>query len=138
MYLVKMLISKGIETAIREAFIENDLSHLMDRMVFFTSDSTSVNSGLEIGLITHFQENGMDWPLFIWCVSHCLELALKDSLSDALSDIFEGLTFLFLLYKKSSKKLRELRQLHEVLKNVYTFENNQVRPSKATGTRWLL
>ena len=59
----------------------------------------------------------MDWLVFVWCLSHRLELVLKDSLSDAMSDIFEGLTtFLFLLYKKSSKKLRELRQLHRSVK----------------------
>ena len=38
----QVAVSKGIETATREAFIENDLSHLMDRMMFFTSDGTSI------------------------------------------------------------------------------------------------
>ena len=66
-------------------------------------------------------------------MSHRLELALKDSLADVMSDIHEVLTFLFCLYKKSSKKLRELRQLHAVLKDVYSFENDQVRPSKASA-----
>lgn len=127
----------GIETAIREAFVENGLPHLLDRMVFFASDGTNVNSGLKSGLITVFQEKGLDWLAFVWCLSHRLELALKDSLSDAMSDIHEVLTSLFYLYKKSSKKLRELRQLHTVLKDVYTLENDQVRPSKASGTRWI-
>ena len=54
-----------------------------------------------------------------------------------MSDIHEVLTFLFYLYKNSSKKLRELRQLHAVLKDVYSFENDQVRPSKESGTRWI-
>ena len=35
----------GIETAIREAFTENGLSHLLDHMVFFASDGANVNSG---------------------------------------------------------------------------------------------
>ena len=127
----------GTETAIREAFTENGLSHLLDHMVFFASDGANVNSGLKSGLITVLQEKGLHWVSFIWCLSHRLELALKDSLSDAMSDVHEVLTSLFYLYKKSSKKLRELRQLHAVLKDVYTFNNDQVRPSKASGTRWI-
>ena len=127
----------GIETAIREAFTENGLSHFSDHMVFFASDGANVNSGLKSGLITVFQEKGLHWVSFIWCLSHRLELALKDSLSDAMSNVHEVLTSLFYLYKKSSKKLRELRQLHAVLKDVYTFDNDQVRPSKASGTRWI-
>lgn len=52
-----------------------------------------------------------------------------------MDDIHEVLTFLFYLHKKTSKKLSELGQLLEVLKDVYSFENDQVRPSKASGTR---
>ena len=127
----------GIETAIREALTENGLSHLLDHMVFFASDGANVNSGLKSGLITLFHEKGLHWVSFIWCLSHQLELALKDNLSDVMSDVHEVLTSLFYLYKKSSKKLRELHQLHTVLKDVYTFDNDQVRPSKAGGTRWI-
>ena len=54
-----------------------------------------------------------------------------------MDDIHEVLTFLFYLHKKTSKKLSELGQLLEVLKDVYSFENDQVRPSKASGTRWI-
>ena len=55
-------------------------------MVFFASDGANVNSGLKSGLITQFQENGLHWVAFVWCLSHRLELALKDSLADAMSD----------------------------------------------------
>ena len=56
----------GIEIAIREAFVENDLVHLMDWMMFFASDGASIkNSGLKNGLTTHFQENGLDWLVFV-------------------------------------------------------------------------
>ena len=47
------------------------------------------------------------------------------------------LTFLFYLYNKSGKNLREVSQLHVVLKVVYSFKNDQVRPSKVSGTRWV-
>ena len=33
--------------------------------------------------------------------------------------------------------MRELCSLHEILKDVYTFENGEVKPCKTTGTRWI-
>ena len=51
--------AKGTETAIGQAFAENDLSHLVFRMVFFASDGANVNSVLKSGLITQFQESGL-------------------------------------------------------------------------------
>ena len=81
-------------------------------MVFLASDGASVNSDLKNGLIAKFRDSGMEWVAFVWCLSHRLELALKDSLSDHMNDISASLVNLFYLYNKSSKKLRELRQLH--------------------------
>ena len=56
----------------------------------------------------------MNWVTFVWCLSHHLELALKDSLAEAMKDISRSLIHLFYLYNKSSKKLRELRQLRMI------------------------
>ena len=42
-----------------------------------------------------------------------------------------------MVYTGLHLQLRELRQLHAVLKDIYSFENDQVRPSKASGTRWI-
>ena len=78
---------KWIETTIRYAFAENDLWHLVFHVFFFGSDGANVNSGLKSGLITQFQETGLNWVGYVWCISHHLELALKDSLPDAMSGI---------------------------------------------------
>ena len=69
-------------------------------MISFANDAANVNSGLKSGLATQFHESGLHWVAFVWCLSHHLEFALKDSLADAMSDIHEVLTFLFYLYKK--------------------------------------
>ena len=44
---------------------------------------------------------------------------------------------LYYMYKQSSKKLRELKKLYEVLKNSYEFQNAALRPEKSSGTRWI-
>ena len=87
---------------------------------------------------SQFRESGQEWLPFVWCLSHRLELALKDALADVMEPIKKCLTNLFYLYKKSSKKLRELRKLHKVLAEVYVFENGRVKPSKCSWIAHLL
>ena len=41
------------------------------------------------------------------------------------------------LYEKSTKKLRELTALYEILSEMYEFSNNHVKPHCATGTSWI-
>ena len=74
------------------------------------------------------------WVSFIWCFSHRLELSLKDIPKYFIKTLEEAL---FYFYKKSSKKLRELKLLASVLKEMYVFENNSICPEKASGTRWI-
>ena len=96
----------GIKSAIMKAFDDIGMPELKDRMVLLASDGASVNSGIKTGLTTKFCEDGIDWLVFVWCLSYQLELALKDSLDDILTPVKKSLTNLFYLYHKSSKKLR--------------------------------
>ena len=57
-----------------KAFDDIGMSELKDRMVFLASDGASVNSGIKTGLATKFREDGIDWLVFVWCLSHRLEL----------------------------------------------------------------
>ena len=45
--------------------------------------------------------------------------------------------YLYYMYEKSSKKARELKELFSILNEVYAFENQEVKPHRATGTRWI-
>ena len=104
--------------------------------MFLALDGAAVNSSSKSGLISLLKED-FHWVSFIWCFSHRLELGLKDSLKDFIKPLEQSLINLFQLYKRSSKKLRELKQLASILRNVYCFENDSIRPEKATGTRWI-
>ena len=51
-------------------------------IVFFDSDGASVNSGFKKGLAVTLWEAVVPWLVFVWCLSHQLELTLKDSLDE--------------------------------------------------------
>ena len=71
-------------------------------------DGASVNSGDKQGVRALVQEE-LSWVVFVWCMAHRLELALKDSLSDTFfKEVDEMLLRIYYLYEKSPKKYREL------------------------------
>lgn len=49
-------------------------------IVSSTSDGASVNTGIYNGLLTRLKNDGRLWLISIHCVSHRVELAIKDSL----------------------------------------------------------
>ena len=52
------------------------------------------------------------WLKFGWRISHRLELALKDALKETSFDVVEEFILcMHLLYRKSPKKLRQLKEL---------------------------
>ena len=95
----------GIKSAIMKAFDDIGMPELKDRMVFLASDGASVNSGIKTGLATKFREDGIDWLVFVWCLSHRLELALKDSLDDVLTSVKEKLNQLVLFVSQILKEI---------------------------------
>ena len=77
------------------------------------------------------------WISFIWCFSHQFELALKDALKEFIKPVATSLIHLFYLYKKSSKKHRELKNFYHLLEGQFEMYGAGVQPLKATGTRWI-
>ena len=69
-------------------------------------------------------------------MSHRLDLILKDSLKDPVKVVDTALQNLSYIYQKSSKRLREVRELFSVTKEGVELENKQVKPHKTGGKRW--
>ena len=69
-----------------------------------------------------------EWVTFICCFSHLLELALKDGLKVYTLSVDESLMHLFYLFKKSSKKHREFKNLCQLLKGQFEMYGYGVRP----------
>ena len=86
-----------------KAFADKGLEHLLRNTVFLVSDGASVNSGIKKGLISLIRKE-TPWVGFVWCFTHCLELALKQALKEWFEPITTCFTNLY-LHKKSAKNL---------------------------------
>ena len=90
----------------------------------------------EDGVISILQRK-LPWVVYLWCVAHWLELALKDALQGTIFDaIDEVLLRLYYLYENSPKKLRQLRDLHQMYSETFQFEQGRIRPKRACGNVW--
>ena len=76
----------GLKQCIFDAFKEYKLGDLIPKIVFLSSDGASVNSGKHSGLIRLIRDKFPSVSL-IWCFSHRLELALKDSLKSFIDPV---------------------------------------------------
>ena len=128
--------ARSLKECILSTFEDHGMKDLIPNMVFLASDGALVNSGKNSGIIRLLQED-FPWVSFIWCFSLQLELALKDALKDFIDPVDESLCHLFYMYKKSSKKVRELKNLHNLLKEQFEMFGSNIRPTKAAGTRWI-
>ena len=128
---------QGLKRALFKSFEDHNIEGILNKIVYLASNGVSVNGGgLNFGLITLIKQD-FDWVSFIWSFSHRLELRLKDSLKNFIKLVEEPLTSLFYLYKKPCKKLRELKLLAAVLKEIYVFQNNSICSEKVSDTRWI-
>ena len=126
---------QGIYSAIKPAF-KNIIWSMYCLKLFLASDGTFLNTGIKNGLITIVCQKTPQVG-FVWFLMYRLELALKDILKEWMDPISTCLQDLYYLYGTSSWKLRKLKEFHTTLHEVYKFENNQVKPHRACGTRWI-
>ena len=123
----------GLTQCVFDTFKEHKVGDLIPKIMFLSSDGASVNRGKHSGLIRLIQEE-FPWVSFIWCFSHCLELALKDSLKSFIDPVDESLLHLFYLLQDLIKK--STRTEKPLLKELETYGNN-IRSVKSTGARWI-
>lgn len=72
---------RGVAESIEESFNSLGIVSIDKKLIGFTSDGASVNRGDRSSVKTILREKS-PWLVFIWCIAHCLELALDDALSD--------------------------------------------------------
>ena len=93
-----------------------------EKMVSFTSDGASVNTGQNEVLITRMKRDRRDWLVPIHCVNHRVELAIKDSFDKSPFSAVDKLCItLFNLFKNSGAIKSDVCQAAEILEiSVYS------------------
>ena len=106
------------------------------KLVGISTDGASANianAGLK-GLV----EKELPWLVWMWCMAHRLELAVKDALKQTTFDLIDDMLLrLYLLYASSPKKCRELEEVVMDLKECLSIEDGGTRPVRASGSRWI-
>ena len=129
--------AEGVFGAINDSFTSLGITKFKSKLVGFGADGASLNRGNKEGIIAMLSEE-MPWIIFNWCLSHRLELAVKEALAGTMFDVIdEMLLRIYYLYKKSPKKLSELSSLKEELKHTFEFEEGRTKPVRSCGTRWM-
>ncbi|ELU10088.1 hypothetical protein CAPTEDRAFT_187247 [Capitella teleta] len=93
------------------------------QLISATSDGAGVNTGCKNGLLTQLQRD-RDWLVTVHCISHRLELALKDCLlkEKSFKDMKDLMIILYYQFKRSGKLKRQFKELAKVLNaTVYAF-----------------
>ena len=94
-------------------------------------NGAAVNTGIHSGLGVKFNESA-PWITLVHSFNHRLELAVKDTFDNTFfKDIDTMLLKLYCLYRKSPKRLRELKSFSQM------YENTIPKPYKSCGTRWI-
>ena len=96
--------SSSVFDSIKQALtdINVSLDEIDRRFVSFGTDGTSVNRDQINGVMSLLLKEH-PWLIFMWCISHRLELSVKDS--DTFKHIDMMFLALYLLYYKSPNKL---------------------------------
>lgn len=102
-------------------------------VVCATADGASVNTGIYNGLLTRLEKEDRPWLLKIACISHRLELAIKDSLmhEKSFKEAKDLMVTIYYLMKRSGKFQRQFKETGNALGvQVYKFP-------KVHGTRFV-
>lgn len=127
----------GIKTALESLGLSN-IGMPPPSPIGLGGDGCNTNRGEKGGVIAMLKKE-FPWFVFVWCVAHRLELALKDSLNGTyFKEVDECLLRLYYLYEKSPKKMRGLEELYSSYKQCLEFVEGSLKPKRASGTRWIL
>ena len=121
----------GMKELLEAIFIDSGLHDWKSKLVSICLDGAAVNLGVRRGLATLLRGE-VSWLVAIHCLNHQLELATNAAFSKTfMDDIASVLMDLYYVYEKSSKRLRELRELGDIMDETIR------KPERAHGTRWL-
>ena len=117
--------AEGLKEAISSAFKRTGMTEFYTKLAGFNVDDASVNTGIHKGLAQLLRESSPCLNV-IHCFNHRFELAIKDAFKATFfEDIDTLLNKFYYLYRKSPKRLRELREFSKV------YEKSVPKPAKS-------
>ena len=124
-----------LQTALQRLGISTINREECGKIVGIGTDGASVNIAAgPKGLI----EKEIPWVIWMWCMTHRLELAVKDALKHTHFKLVDDMLLrLYLLYEDSPKKCRELEEIVMELRECFSIEDGGTRPIRASGSRWI-
>nr|XP_047129394.1 E3 SUMO-protein ligase KIAA1586-like [Hydra vulgaris] len=122
--------SEGVFNKISQSLDSECTKNYKTKLVGFGADGASVNRGNRTSVNVLLKKE-IPWITFGCCVAHRLELALKDKFGEikAFNDVDNIILKMYAIYKKSPKKLRQLRELVAILEEGNAFD--------IAGKRWI-
>ena len=103
-----------IKHGIDQCFEDVGLDHYAEKLISFCADGANVNKGCKTGMMAELNGLSCSPWLVLWCLSHRLELAIKESLENT-----------------KFKAIDEML-LHLELKDLYEFEQGGVKPLRSS------
>ena len=117
--------AEGLKEAISSAFKRTGMTEFYTKLAGFNVDDASVNTGIHKGLAQLLRESSPCLNV-MHCFNHRFELAIKDAFKATFfEDIDTLLNKFYYLYRKSPKRLRELREFSKV------YEKSVPKPAKS-------
>ena len=89
--------AKGVLRAITDSFESLGITDFRSKLVGFGADGTSVNMGNREGVIAILRKE-LPWIIFNWCLSHRLELAVKEALNGTMFDVIDEMLLNIILF----------------------------------------
>ena len=125
----------GVEDILDKTSILKAVDSSMPVLIGVGTDGAAVNISSQNGMMGRMQQQ-IPRLFWAWCYAHRLELACKDAFKSPLfSDITDTLLKLFYLYSKSPKKMRQLGDIVENLREVFHFPEGGDKPLRSQGSR---
>ena len=134
---IKRAYAEGLLQCFKNAMSHVGISDWETKIIGFACDETNAN--IAAGELRGHLEESMAWIVVFWCLSHRLELALKDALKISMVD--DMLLKLYFLYENSPKKCREIEdivaELKACLEPSEMPRSRGIKPLRACSTRFI-
>ena len=104
MHYLKDQTASGLTRALEKSFESTEIK-IKNKSIGFTSDGALVNRGDKNSVKTNLQADSL-WLMFIWCITHHLELAISDALNGIIFNTIDEMILQFYItyIKKCLKK----------------------------------